>query len=642
MTLSEFIEKVLKYNPKADTALLKKAYVLAEKAHQGQTRSTGEDYFTHPIGVAAILMKMYADSATLCAALLHDIVEDTSVSIEQVKQLFGEEIALLVEGVTKIEKIHFKDSEDYKAENIRKILIATAKDVRVILIKLADRLHNMQTLKTFRPEKQQRIAMETLEIYAPVAHKLGMWRLKGELEDLSLRYLEPEVYKFLRSKVAEKRAERENSTEEMIATIKQNLAEKHIDALVYGRAKYFYSIYKKMKKKKIGFNDIYDLVAIRIITKTMPECYAALGIVHDLWKPMPHRFKDYIAVPKANGYQSLHTTVVTNKGKIVEIQIRTEEMHHISEDGIAAHWKYHGTERDKKFDKKISWLKQILEWKRHSKDAADFIESLKVDLFDDEIVVFTPKGDPISLPINATPVDFAYMVHTNIGNKCSKALVNNKIVPLDYNLESGDIVEIIVNKNAEPSRQWLKSVKTAKARTKIKNTLKIEHDHDPKAERLKHDSSEDALYSVNEIYNRIEAIGKNYPLKVSKCCDIKINDKIKGFITKDNKITVHKEGCINIHTMDKKREVALLWKIDNEENIIALRLLLEDKVGLLARILSIFAANKINIKSVNTKQRKEKVITTIRFYLKDKEKLHGITSKIKQIKSVLEIAVEDK
>ncbi len=635
MALVEFIEQVLKYNPRADVALIKKSYVLAEKAHQGQMRSTGEKYFMHPIEVANILMEMNADTATLCAALLHDIVEDTSVTLQQVKDLFGEEIALLVEGVTKIDKIHFKDSEDYKAENIRKIFLATAKDVRVILIKLADRMHNMQTLKTFREEKQQRIARETLEIYAPVAHKLGMWRLKGELEDLSLRYLEPEAYSFLRSKVNEKRTEREKNTHDMITVIKQKLAEKHIEAVVYGRAKYFFSIYKKMKKKKIGFNDIYDLVAIRVLTKTIPECYTALGIVHDLWKPMPNRFKDYIAVPKANGYQSLHTSVITEKGKIVEIQIRTEEMHHIAEDGIAAHWKYQGTQRDKKFDRKISWLKQILEWKRQSKDAVDFIESLKVDLFEDEMVVFTPKGDPISLPKDSTPIDFAYMVHTNIGNKCSKAMVNNKIVSLDHMLQSGDIIEIITNKNAEPSRQWLKFVKTSKARTKIKSILKITTEHDPKGDRLK---LEEQL--PESIIDRIEVIGKSYPLKISKCCEIKINDVIKGFITKDNKITVHKNNCPNIHSLDAKREVPVVWKFDANEYLVVLRLLLEDRVGLLAKILNLFALHKINITSVNTKQSKDRVITTLRFHLKEKEKLEALIKKIKQNKSVLEVAVE--
>src|SRR3989338_8268549 len=556
MKLTELIQEVLAYNPKADINLIRKAYVLAEKAHKGQKREGGEEYFSHPIEVARILVNLKADSATISAALLHDTVEDTNISIDKVRELFGDEIAELVEGLTKFNKIQFETREDYSYENLRKILLATAKDIRVMLIKLADRLHNMRTLKYVAVDKQKRIAKETIEIYAPIAHKLGMWRVKGELEDLSLRFLEPDVYKFLRNKISEKREEREKHTAEIIKEIKKQLSAKEIESEISGRAKYFFSIYKKMKEKNVGFNEIYDLIAVRIILKNIPECYAALGMIHDLYKPIPHRFKDYISVPKSNGYQSLHTTVITDKGKILEFQIRTKEMHFTAEDGIAAHWRYKGTERDKMFDKKISWLKQLLEWRNLASTSSEFIETLKIDLFEDEIVVFTPKGDPISLPKESTPVDFAYMVHSNIGDYCSKAMVNNKIVPLDASLESGDIVKIITNKGAKPSRQWLKFVKTNKARSKIKANLKME------IETVEKDEGEEIMPA--NIAKAIQIVGKKAPLKISKCCHPSLHDPIVGFYTKDKKITIHKKTCPNIHALDKNKEVPVLWTEDRK------------------------------------------------------------------------------
>ncbi|MFH1439972.1 MAG: bifunctional (p)ppGpp synthetase/guanosine-3',5'-bis(diphosphate) 3'-pyrophosphohydrolase [Candidatus Woesearchaeota archaeon] len=628
MRLSELIKTILRYNPKADVALIKKAYVLAEKAHKGQKRVGGEEYFSHPIEVANILLDLKADSATICAALLHDIVEDTSISIEKINSIFGSEIAGLVEGVTKIDKVHFDNKEDYTSENLRKILIATARDIRVMLIKLADRLHNMRTLKVLLKDKQKRVSKETLEIYAPIAHKLGMWRVKGELEDLSLRYIEPDVYRFLASKIAEKRNEREKHTQDLIRSIKKSLNDKNISADVSGRAKYFYSIYKKMKKKNVGFNEIYDLIAIRIITKTIPDCYAALGLIHDHNKPIPHRFKDYISVPKSNGYQSLHTTVITDSGKILEFQIRTEQMHHIAEDGVAAHWRYHGTERDKLFDKKISWLKQMLEWRNLASNSSEFIETLKIDLFEDEIVVFTPKGDPITLPGGSTPVDFAYMVHTNIGNHCSKALVNNKIVPLETAVDSGDIIEIIVNKNATPSRQWLKFVKTNKARSKIKSILNMDIDQQKK------DLSELPV----DLSRRIQIVGKKAPLKISKCCNPKLLDPIIGFYTKDKKITVHKKDCPNIYSLDKNKEVPVLWIEQRTSPVIKLNLSLEDKIGILANVLNLIATYGLNIKNVTTKPKKDSVVTTLSVEMNNTIALKDIINEIKKLDGVIDLA----
>ena len=629
MRQSEFIKEILAYNVKANIAMIRKAYVLAEKAHKGQKREGGEEYFSHPLGAAQILIELKADSATICAALLHDVVEDTDVSIEKIKSLFGDEIASLVEGVTKIEKIHFKRKEDYTSENLRKILLATAKDIRVMLIKLADRLHNMRTLKALRSDKQQRVARETLEIYAPIAHKLGVWRIKGELEDLSLRYLEPDVYRFLASKIAGKRTERENHTTEITKTIKRKLKEKGVVAAVFGRAKYFYSIYKKMKKKNIAFNEIYDLIAIRIITKTIPDCYSALGLIHDSFKPIPHRFKDYISVPKSNGYQSLHTSVITDKGKILEFQIRTEEMHYVAEDGVAAHWRYQGTERDKMFDKKISWLKQLLEWRTFASSSSEFIETLKMDLFVDEMVVFTPKGDPISLPYEATPVDFAYMVHTNIGNHCSKALINNKIAPMESKLESGDIIEIMTNKNAKPSRHWLKFVKTSKARSKIKSFLGMDIDQEKKSEKSKQ----------VDISKCVQIVGKKAPIKVSKCCNPQLFDPIVGFYTKDKKITLHKKSCPNIHTLEKNKEVPILWIEKRGFPVAKLRLTLEDKVGALARVLNLFASYKVNIRGVTTKPKKEHVVTTISVELTGGVKVKEIMLELKKLDII--VAVEE-
>jgi GTP diphosphokinase / guanosine-3',5'-bis(diphosphate) 3'-diphosphatase len=634
MELDEFLKKINEYNPQADVKLIKKAFTFAKIAHEGQKRVSGEDYFTHPLEVAKILIEQKADSSTICASLLHDVLEDTKIDSKEVKRVFGDEICELVEGLTKIDKVHFDSKEDYNAENLRKILLATTKDIRIILIKLSDRLHNMRTLETFKEDKRRRISKQTMEIYAPIAHKLGMWKAKGELEDLSLRYLEPEVYTKIRKKINQKRGQREKVTQEIINVIKQKLDEKEIKSRVTGRAKYFYSIYRKMLKKKINIDQMYDLIAIRIITATIPDCYAALGMIHDLWKPLPHRFKDLIAIPKANGYQSLHTTVIARDGRMLEVQIRTVDMHHLAEEGVAAHWKYKGTERDKAFDKKISWLKQILDWKQTS-GASEFIDTFKIDLFHDEIVVFTPKGDPISLPVGSTPVDFAFMVHSDVGEKCSKAKVNGKIVPLDTELSSGEICEIITQKNAKPSRQWLKFVKTSKARSKIRVRLNIEVDHDPKKGRLRKERDKDREFAENPLqYLAVE--GKQAPLKLSKCCEPKIGDEILGFYTKDRKITVHKKSCVNVATLDKKKEVKIKWTKDKQKNEIEVTLALEDKVGILALILNIFVQHRVNISSLNTKAKKDHVVNKIRLFLDDREILEEVLKKIRKLDGVLD------
>lgn len=477
MMITRIIRKVKAYSLNADTEILKKAYVCAKSAHQGQFRFSGEPYVYHPLNVALILTELELDVTTIAAGLLHDVLEDTDVTSETLIAEFGEEIYELVEGVTKLSRIMFESKEERQAENLRKMFLAMARDIRVVMIKLADRLHNMRTLDYLTEEKQRKIADETLEIYAPLAHRLGMWRVKWELEDLALRHLEPKEYYDLVEKVAKQRREREAYIANTIEFLKTKLNEMNIRADITGRPKHFYSIYQKMKSQGKSFEEILDLIGMRVIVDTVRDCYAVLGLVHTVFKPIPGRFKDYIAVPKSNMYQSLHTTVIGPSGEPLEIQVRTWEMHHTAEFGIAAHWKYkEGAHNDEEFDKKIAWLRQVLEWQKDMKDVQDFMETLKVDLFEDEVFVFTPKGDVKSLPAGSTPVDFAYNVHTHIGHSCIGAKVNGRIVPLDYELKNGDIVEILTSKvQTGPSQDWLNFVKSSKARSKIRQWFKEEH-----------------------------------------------------------------------------------------------------------------------------------------------------------------------
>lgn len=473
--VEELLEKVLGYNPQADVELIRKAYGFSARAHEGQVRKSGEPFLKHPLEVAQILARMKMDASSIAAGLLHDTVEDSLTTGEDISREFGEDIADLVDGLTKISKVEFLSREEKQAENFRKMLISMGKDVRVILIKLADRLHNMRTLEPLPLNKQKRIAQETLEIYAPIANRLGIGWMKVELEDLSLRYLKPEVYADLSKKVALKKAERDKYIEEVIDIVKQNLKVYGFKAEVYGRTKHFYGIYQKMETQGIPFEEIYDLSGIRIITDTKVNCYAILGMIHSLWTPVPGRFKDYIGVPKSNMYQSLHTTVIGPKGHRVEFQIRTEEMHRVAEEGIAAHWKYKDRGQiDTKDNQIYNWLRQMVEWQKDLVDSRQFLDSIKVDLFPDVVYIFTPRGDVKELIRGATPVDCAYAIHTEIGNRCVGAKVNGKMVPLRYHLKSGDTVEIITNPNHVPSKDWLKFVKTPRAKTKIKHFIKIE------------------------------------------------------------------------------------------------------------------------------------------------------------------------
>ena len=485
----DLIERVRKYHPSDDISMIEKAYRLADNAHQGQVRKSGEPYIIHPLCVAIILADLELDKETIVAGLLHDVVEDTVMTVEQVGEQFGTDVAFLVDGVTKLQHLHLADNSGNKteaqlemqAENLRKMFMAMAKDIRVIMIKLADRLHNMRTLKHMPHEKQIRIARETMDIYAPIAQRLGISKIKVELDDLSLKYLEPDVYYDLVDKIAMRKSEREKYIQGIVDEVSEHIKKAGIEAKIDGRIKHFFSIYKKMKNQHKTIDQIYDLFAVRIIVDTVKDCYAALGVIHEMYKPIPGRFKDYIAMPKANMYQSLHTTLIGSSGQPFEIQIRTYEMHRVAEYGIAAHWKYKEASDGKKVEaqeeEKLAWLRQILEWQREMSDNKEFMNMLKsdLDLFSDSVYCFTPTGDVKTLPAGSTPIDFAYSVHTAVGNKMIGARVNGKLVTIDYEIQNGDRVEILTSQNSKgPSRDWLTVVKSTQAKNKINQWFKNE------------------------------------------------------------------------------------------------------------------------------------------------------------------------
>ncbi len=474
--LSDILQRVAAYHPDPDLDIIKKAYVYSAKVHQGQIRKSGEPYLIHPLEVAGILAQLKLDEASIVTGLLHDTIEDTLATPEELRELFGAEVSQLVDGVTKLSKFQASatmSQEEKQAENFRKMIIAMAQDIRVILVKLADRTHNMRTLGHMAEEKQARIAQETLDIYAPLANRLGISWIKTELEDLSFRYLKPQEYADLTEKVNRRRKEREKYIDDVVSLIEGKLKERNLQGRVSGRFKHLYSIYKKMKSQGIEFDQVPDVIAFRLLMPTVPSCYEALGLIHQLWKPVPGRFKDFIAIPKPNMYQSLHTTVIGPMSERVEVQIRTEEMHKIAEEGIAAHWAYkEGRSVISKDDEKFAWLRQLMEWQQDLKDPKEFLETVKVDLFTDEVFVFTPKGDVRSLPRGATPVDFAFAIHSDIGSKCVGAKVNGKIVPLRYKLKNGDQVEVLTSPQAHPSKDWLTFVKTSRAQQRIRAFIK--------------------------------------------------------------------------------------------------------------------------------------------------------------------------
>jgi len=647
-------------------SLVKKAYRYSAKAHRKQKRYSGDPYISHLLEVAKILVDLELDMITITAGILHDVIEDTGTPLSTIKEEFSEEIAMLVNGVTKLSKISFKTREEQQAENFRKMFLAMAEDVRVILIKLADRLNNMRTLQYILPHKRLKVAQETLEIYVPIANRLGISRVQWELEDLSLRYLEPMKYKEVVNRIAKNRLERENYIELIKEIIKKEIQKVKIKAEIQGRPKNIYSIYKKMEKNKKDFFQIYDLIAIRIICNSIRDCYAVLGLLHSIWKPMPGRFKDYIAMPKSNMYQSLHTTVVTPKGEPLEIQIRTWEMHKTAEYGIAAHWKYKekvDLKKDKKLEERLSWLRQILEWQKDLKDPKEFMENLKIGLFQDEVFTFTPKGDVKILPSGSTPIDFAYLIHTDVGHSCVGAKVNKKIVPLDYKLKSGDILEILTSKSSRgPSRDWLKIAKTSGAKNRIKiwfkkemreeNIQKGKELFEKEMEKYKIESHLELTKKLKEVsielgFTELESMfenvgyGKLTPYQVlskiipqeeispviplikvkkridqgirvqgidnvmirfSRCCNPVPGDEIIGYITRGRGVSIHKVDCSNVDfiSAEKDRLVKVEW-IKTEELFypVKIRIVADDRPNLVSDILLIFSSLKISVNAIH-------------------------------------------
>lgn len=596
MQLSDLIKKLKAYEKKTDIALIKRAYAYAEKAHEGQTRATGEPYIEHPLSVACILADLKLDDVTVASALLHDVVEDTSCTQKDIQNEFGREIANIVEGMTKIKTLKSLSREDYHAETIRKVILASVKDIRIILIKLADRLHNMRTISIFREEKRKRIAKDALEVYAPIAHKLGIASIKWELEDLSMAQLYPEMYQDIQKKIQQSQKEREKEIEKLKKILEEELKTTKVTCDISGRPKHIYSIYRKMQKKNKSFEEIYDLSALRIITDTVRHCYEILGIVHSIWTPIPKEFDDYIATPKSNMYQSLHTVVIGPSNKPIEIQIRTQEMHDIAEQGIAAHWKYKGHGGDNEFDQKLKWMMEVNELQKDSEDAKEFLKLLHIDFFEDEIFTFTPKGKVIELPKNASILDFAYAVHSDLGDKCIAAKVNGLFVPLRATLKNGDRVDIITAKNQHPSRDWLKIVKTSKAASKIKRYITLTQ----KIPAANYKKEEEVKKELEAWIIDVDSMSKPEIL-LSRCCHPIPGDKIIGFSRSIGKVNIHRTDCSSVKKRDADRKkVSVRW-VDNIGRLVEIKVDALNRTGLFAEILNTLIAQSTTIKHAQAK-----------------------------------------
>ena len=622
----ELIQDIKSYNENADFDLITKAYEFAKKSHTGQLRESGLEHISHLVGAAKILVKLKVDEKTIAACFLHDILEDTNITREQLEKEFGKEVAYLVEGVTKISKLKISNFKIRQAESIRKMLFATAQDIRVIIIKLADRLDNMLSLEYFPEEKQKRIAQETLDVYAPIAYRLGLFSIKWQLEDLAFYYLEPKIYLELKEKIAQKREERELYLEKIKSILEEQLIKYNIKAEIKGRPKSFYSIYRKMQKKNIDFSKIFDLLGIRIITKDVKECYEFFGIIHNLWNPIPREFDDYIANPKPNLYQSLHTVVVGPEKQLIEFQIRTQEMDNIAEEGIAAHWQYKNIKGDIKFDKQLSWLKEVLDLKE--KSSKEFFETLKLDLFSYNIFVFTPNGDIIELPKDSTPVDFAYSIHTDVGDKCVGARVNDKYVNLRHELQNGDIVEIVTSKNHFPSRDWLKFVKSSKAKEKIVQAIKL-HQNIPVRKITKFEERKPSLIETEIKFNQF---------KLAECCNPLPGDEIIGFTTKNNKIGIHKKNCNKLNEI-KLKKINVKWK-ELPESSVNLKILALDRVGLFADILNNVAKLGFNVDKANANTvNKDLAECNLTLEVNKLEDIKEIAERIKKIADVKRISI---
>lgn len=701
MQHEEIAKKILSYNPEADVDIFRKAYSFIVKAHEGQVRVSGEPYIVHPLEVAGILASLKLDIITIVAGLLHDAIEDTLTKVDDLREFFGREVAFLVEGLTKLSRMEFKTREEHQAENFRKMLLAMAKDIRIILIKLADRLHNMRTLEHLSSNKKQAIAQETLDIYAPIANRLGIGWMKVELENLSLKHLHPEEYEDLVKKVSKREEERKGYINEVIDIVRNALKEQSLPGDVTGRSKHYYGIYQKMLKQGISFEQVYDLTGIRIITETKADCYAILGVIHSLWTPVPGRYKDFIGLPKPNGYQSLHTTAIGPKGERVEFQIRTKEMNRIAEEGIAAHWQYKEKVPLGVTDmERFSWLRQLIDLQRDLTDAKDFLETVKVDLFPEVVYVFTPKGDVKEFPRGSTPVDFAYSIHSDIGHQCIGARVNGKIVPLRYQLRNGDAVEIQTSSGHVPSRDWLKFVVTARAKTRIKQWIKTEerkrsielgrellerelkrHDLSPSiikskemvdaAKGLGIQGTEEMLVAIG--YGKLSALHvvnrlipekeEEIPLKrppkkeqmtrgvmvkgidgilihFSKCCSPIPGDKIIGFITRGRGVSIHTEDCPNILDLaiDRDRIIEVDWQKDESTHPVRISVYTVDKPGLLANVSSAITSAEVNISQANisTTEDKKGYLNFV-IEVRDLNQLARVIKKVEQVEGVLDV-----
>ena len=702
--INEFLDKFTELSrPEADIKKIKKALDFACKLHSGQKRISQEPYITHPMSVAKILIDLNCDIDTICAGLLHDTLEDTNIDIVQLEKEFGTEITQLVEGVTKIGKLSFVSTQEHQAENFRKMLMAIAVDIRVVLVKIADRLHNMKTLDVLPAEKQQRIAQETLEIFSPLANRFGLNKAKNELEDLSFYYLDPEKYKEVERLVIGDKEYGEKKIKEIIEKIKTELEKANIKADIYGRPKHLYSIYRKMQR--LASKELYDLLAIRIIVERERQCYEVMGIIHDLFRPIPGKFKDYIAIPKQNMYQSLHTAVVGPHGRPVEIQIRTEEMHQIAEYGIAAHWKYKEedtpTKADNIYDEKISWVRQLIEWQSELKDPEEYIDAVKLDFLSDEVFILTPKGDVINLPRSSTSIDFAYRIHTDIGNRCIGAKVNGRMVPLNTTLKNGDIVEVVTGKNAHPSLDWLNYVVTNSTKNKIRQWFKKQHrdlhieqgkklienifgedkapevlsseDFTEAVRKLNRATKDDLLASLgcgditipqlkgklkrflpqeeeeyehpaytSEEYKTDEEIAALGGLMhhVAKCCSPLPGEQIVGVVSKGKGIVVHRQDCQNLSLVEDDRIMPIQWQgTKSKFYSAAVEVECIDRVGISRDILNKIADEKINVRDLRVVARTSNDTAVIKIVLivSDVYDLRKIMSSIRRVSDVINV-----
>ncbi|MBI3592697.1 MAG: bifunctional (p)ppGpp synthetase/guanosine-3',5'-bis(diphosphate) 3'-pyrophosphohydrolase [Nitrospirae bacterium] len=684
-TINKLLEKILSYNPKADVEIIKKAYIFSREAHCSQTRVEGSPYIYHPLAVADILADMKLDTATIAAGLMHDTVEDTGALTEDIKDMFGAEIAFLVDALTKLSKVEFQTREDAQAENFRKMLLAMSKDVRVILIKFADRLHNMRTIEHLPEEKRRRIARETLDIYAPLANRLGMGWLRTEFEDLSFKALMPDLYSDLEMKVAKRKEDQERYINEVKSIISEKLAAAGISAKIKGRIKHYYGIYQKMVQQKVPFEQVHDVIGLRIMTDTLGHCYDILGILHSIWPLVPGRFKDFISLPKSNMYQSLHTTVVGPGGDRVEFQIRTQEMNEIAEDGIAAHWRYKEKDGiDKKNTRFIMWLRELV---KDISDAKEFLEAVKGEVVPDTVYVFTPKGDIKELPVGSTPVDFAYGIHTQVGHKCVGAKVNGRIVPLRYKLNSGDVVEIITSPSHGPSKDWIKFVVTQRAKSRIKQWIKTEERKKSielvplsvlKSEKMDEILKTMSLLSLEDLYVSVgygkisahQIVNKFAPEKteeevlpkvvkphkegrsvisikgidnvmyhIGKCCFPVPGDRIAGFITKGKGVTIHRKECPNLERLavNSERLIEVEWSQDADiTSTVKLHVESMDKPGILANLTALISAADVNIshlKAVTTHDKRAFLELTLE--IKNRSQINNLVNKISQMEGIL-------